>query len=135
MDLLPTIAAITGAALPAWPIDGKNILPLLEGAPGVASPTDAFYYYDGTFLEAVRVGRWKLHIPHGYRATVQPGMDGAVGVEQWTDLPLSLFDLDADPGETTNVADQNPDVVSRLMSDLTAFDADMKMNLRPAGQL
>ena len=32
MDLLPTIAAITGAALPKWPIDGRSILPILEGS-------------------------------------------------------------------------------------------------------
>ena len=50
------------------------------------------------------------------------------------DLALSLFDLDADPGETTNLAEQYPDVVSQLTEAATAFDADLKRNARPVGQ-
>lgn len=134
MDLLPTIAAITGSALPDAPIDGKSILPILEGS---ASPSDAgyFYFYFGVDLQAVRSGRWKLHLPHTYETVVQPGLDGNPGDIAWPDLSLSLFDLEADPGETTNLAAQYPAVVSQLMNAATAFDADLKMNLRPPGQL
>ena len=32
------------------------------------------------------------------------------------DIELSLFDLDTDPGETTNVAGRHPDVVKRLLA-------------------
>jgi arylsulfatase len=136
MDLLPTLAAITGAALPPWTIDGRNILPILDGLPATAGTSDAayFYFYLGAELQAVRGGRWKLHLPHGYQTIVQPGVDGNAGQSEARDIPLSLFDLDADPGETTNLAAQYPDVVSRLMAAATAFDADVKMNQRPAGQ-
>jgi len=135
LDLFPTLAAITGALLPEWPIDGKNILPILDGSPGAASPTDALYFYDESQLEAVRSEHWKLHLPHDYETVVQPGVDGHAGQIAWADLPLSLFDLDADPGETTNLADEYPDVVTRLTAAATAFDADIKQNQRPVGAL
>ena len=135
MDLLPTLAAITGAALPGWTIDGRNILPILEGSPGPASPSDALYYYAGVELQAVRMGRWKLHLPHSYVTVVVPGVDGSAGQEETRDLPLSLFDLDVDPGETTNLVEQYPEVVSQLMSAATTFDGDIKLNERPPGQL
>jgi hypothetical protein len=50
-------------------------------------------------------------------------------------LPLSLFDLDADQGETTNLAPQFPDVVNQLSAAATTFDADVKANQRPPGRL
>ncbi len=44
VDVLPTLAAITGAALPPQPIDGVNILALLEGRPD-ANPRNVFWFY------------------------------------------------------------------------------------------
>ena len=134
MDLFPTIAEITGAALPQWTIDGRSILPVLEGRPAAASPRDALYFYDGTELQAARSGPWKLHLPHTYLTITQPGMDGNPGQEETRDLGLSLFKLDDDPGETVNLAAQYPDVVSRLTEAATAFDADVKKHQRPMGQ-
>ena len=77
IDLLPTIAAITGMPLPQKPIDGLNILPLLEGEEGVG-PRDHYFYYYVEELRAVRMGKWKLHFPHthiSYKG-VEPGNDG-----------------------------------------------------------
>jgi len=135
MDLFPTLAAITGAALPPQPIDGKNVLPLLEGAAGAVSPTELLYFYLYDELQAVRRGPWKLHLPHSYETVVMPGSDGARGEDEQRDIPLSLFDLDADPGETTDLSAEHADVVSELTSAASAFDADLKANARPAGQL
>jgi arylsulfatase A len=135
MDLFPTLAAITGATLPLPAIDGKNVLPLLEGAPGASSPTQTLYFYLYDELQAVRRGRWKLHLPHAYETVVVPGADGARGEDEQRDLPLSLFDLDADPGETTDLSPANADVVSELISAASAFDAELKANARPAGHL
>jgi len=135
MDLLPTIAAITSAELPRRTIDGKSILPIIEGRPGAASPHEAIFFYDGVELQAVRSGRWKLHLPHRYRRVVRAGMDGARGEEVQQDLALALFDLEADPGETTNLASQHPEVVKQLTATAATFDTEIKKNRRPVGHL
>jgi arylsulfatase len=115
MDVLPTLAAITGAALPEHKIDGVNILPLLEGNPN-ANPRDHLYYYYGKQLQAVRQGKWKLHFPHGYRSYegVEPGKNGLPGPYAHGETGLELYDLEKDIGERHNVAGENPDVMERL---------------------
>jgi hypothetical protein len=50
-------------------------------------------------------------------------------------LGLSLFNLDDDPGETMNLVEQYPDVVSRLLNAAAAFDREMQKSQRPIGQL
>lgn len=63
MDILPTIAAITGGQLPEDRIiDGHNIWPILSGDSEALSPYEAFYYYRYDRLQAVRSGKWKLHV-------------------------------------------------------------------------
>ncbi|MCP4817473.1 MAG: sulfatase-like hydrolase/transferase, partial [Planctomycetaceae bacterium] len=62
MDMLPTFAVLAGSQkVPRFPIDGKNIWPLMEGKSGVASPHEAFYYYRVNQLQAVRSGALKLY--------------------------------------------------------------------------
>jgi arylsulfatase A len=102
MDLFPTIAAWCGAELPAdRVIDGQDLRDVLEGRTS-DSPHDAFYYYMGSNLEAVRSGDWKLHV---YKTPNRRNGEGPI--EQ-------LYDLAADPGEATNVAGAHADVVARL---------------------
>ncbi len=115
IDVLPTIAAITGAALPELPIDGVSILPVLEGEPD-ASPRNVFLYYYGGELRGVREGRWKRVYEHRTRSYVgvEPGTDGLPGPYASETVPPALYDLDSDPAETTDVADDYPDVVTRL---------------------
>lgn len=119
IDILPTVAKIVGAELPKLPIDGKDIGPLLRGEPGARCPHEAyFHYYAQNELQAVRSGKWKLMLPHTYR-TMQgqaPGKDGTPG--QYRQVKIAepeLYDLDADVGETRNVAAENPEVVKRLL--------------------
>ncbi|OGJ85933.1 MAG: arylsulfatase [Candidatus Raymondbacteria bacterium RifOxyC12_full_50_8] len=115
IDLLPTIAAIVNTSLPEKPIDGVNMLPLMEGKKN-AHPRDSFYfYYDGE-LHAVRQGAWKLHVPHSYRSYrgVEPGKDGYPGSYATGTTGLALYDLEKDIGETTNIAAEHPGVVERL---------------------
>ena len=115
IDLLPTIAKITGSTLPKNPIDGLDISAMFKD-PNATSPHDAvgFYYYKNSRIEAVRQGKWKLRIP-GER---QSGN-------------YELYDLRADIGESKNVAKDHADVVA-AMADLAAkYDADLKANSRP----
>jgi arylsulfatase A len=106
MDLLPTIAHLAGAPLPAEEkLDGRDIWPLMSGESGAKSPHEAFFYYNDKRLEAVRSGRWKL-------VFVAP--PAAAEGEALKDRPPELYDLQADIGEKTNVAADHPDVVARL---------------------
>jgi arylsulfatase A len=116
IDLLPTIAGLAGAKLPDHAIDGKDGWPLFEGKPGARSPQEAYFFWWGRHLQAVRSGKWKLHFPHAYPTLAgQPGGKGGQrGQMKQAETPLALFDLDAGPGETADVAEKHPEVVARL---------------------
>ena len=118
IDLLPTIAGLAGAELPKDRIiDGKNIWPLMSGRSGAKSPHEAYYFYWNRELQAVRSGQWKLHFPHEYRTLDgPPGSGGRPGTYKQVKIDLSLFDLNSDISETTNVADKHPEVVKRLQA-------------------
>ncbi|MFC2085816.1 sulfatase [Bacteroidota bacterium] len=116
MDLLPTVAGLIGASVPTdRVIDGKDLRPILDGRPEEADPYEAFFYYRGGRLEAVRSGKWKLHVPHWYVTPTRIGDDGDAGEYERVDMPLALFDLEVDPGETTDVQVDNQEVVERLL--------------------
>jgi len=131
LDLLPTLAKLAGTKAPDDRIiDGRDIWPLMAGKKGAKSPHEAFYYYRMDQLQAVRSGRWKLHLPYKPKRRNQP--------KDTTNAPLKLYDLEADIGETNNIAADHPDVVRRLLGlaeqarqDLG--DVDRKGNQRPAG--
>jgi arylsulfatase len=122
IDLLPTIARLVGAELPAHKIDGLDVWPLISGQPGATNPHEAYlYYYDVNELQAVASGdgRWKFQLPHTYRTLAgRPGGRGGTPAkyEQVKVTKPELYDLAADIGETTDVAPEHPDVVARLQS-------------------
>ncbi len=115
IDLLPTIASLTGAALPEKTIDGVDVTALLEGREGVAPRRNFFYYY-GARLVAVRRDAWKLVFPHEYRSYegVEPGRNGHPGPYARGKSGLELYDLAADLGETTDVSARHPELVREL---------------------
>jgi arylsulfatase A-like enzyme len=114
IDLLPTFARLAGAPLPPETIDGKDISPLMFDEPEAVSPHEFFYHYDGRHrLVALRSGKWKLMFPQTYQSPIG-GTGGKPGKARRQQLELSLFDLQRDIGETTNVAEQHPEVVRRL---------------------
>ena len=116
IDLLPTLAERVGAPLPRdRQIDGRDMWAVLSDARQAQAPHDAMYFYWGTELHAVRSGRWKLHLRHPYQSLEQAGNDGAPGKYTTKQIELSLFDLETDPGETTNVADRHADILEHLM--------------------
>ncbi|MCZ2148631.1 MAG: sulfatase-like hydrolase/transferase, partial [Bryobacterales bacterium] len=51
VDLLPTIAHITGAKLPSNPIDGRNVWDLITGAPGALNPHEYYPFSTGNNFE------------------------------------------------------------------------------------
>jgi arylsulfatase A-like enzyme len=123
LDLLPTIAKLAGTGAPTDRIiDGHDISPLLHGKAGATSPTEAFYYYAHTRLEAVRAGRWKLHLPRP--EDERWSVFGAPAETAALAEPL-LFDLETDIGERNNVASKNPQVVARLLAFAEEARADI----------
>lgn len=132
MDILPTFAALAGVDPPRDRIiDGKNIVPLLERPETEPTPYEVFYYYFMGQLQAVRAGKWKLHLPlprkrHGWHLPPY-------------DEKGRLVDLEADPGESINLFDNYPEIVARLTKraedarrDIGDEDHDGQ-NQRPAG--
>ncbi|NNJ24107.1 sulfatase family protein [Alienimonas chondri] len=115
MDLLPTFASLAGAELPDVTLDGKDASAFLLGKTN-ESPRDEYLYYSGCLLTGVRSGRWKLVLPR----EANPSGLGWWGRMIEAVPETQLFDLDADPGETTNVAGAHPQVVARLMDRIEA---------------
>jgi arylsulfatase A len=145
IDLLPTFARLAGAELPAGrPVDGRDIGPLLTARPGARSPHEALYFYWGRDLQAVRSGRWKMHLPHKYRSLEgKPGSGGMPGPYVDREIGPALFDLEADRGETTDVSAKHPDVVLKLSRLVEQARDDLGdaatgrtgKNVRPPGKL
>jgi arylsulfatase A-like enzyme len=103
-DLLPTFAALAGAALPTdRTFDGHDLTPVLRGKG--ASPRQTYFYYRGSLLQAVRSGPYKVHYftrPDGHDMAPQP-ID-----------PPWLYNLDHDPAEQFDLAARSPEVVAEL---------------------
>ena len=99
-------------------IDGEDITHLFHGDFAKANQDKAFFYYLRVHLQAVRQGPWKLHLPRDkepigaapFSRNNHIAAADRVGFEK----PF-LVDLTKDIGETTDVADQHPAVVERLL--------------------
>jgi arylsulfatase A-like enzyme len=113
IDLLPTVARLTGAPLPNHPIDGRDIWPLLAHERGARSQ-EAYFIYWGQELQAVRSGPWKLHFAHAWVRPDPPGGRGEPGRYANLKMEPALFNLAHDPREIRDVAARHPDVVAHL---------------------
>ena len=127
MDLLPTLAAISGGRLPAGTvIDGSSALELWRQPVTAPSPTEAFGYFFLSELRAVRWEQWKWHVPE----TRERGMGRERGPR-----PGELYDLSQDIGETRNVAADHPKVAERLAALARVIEADVNASMRPAPEV
>ena len=136
VDILPTLAAITGTELPNHAIDGVNLLPLLEDD-SAKPPRDSYIYYYGRELIAFRQGPWKLFFPHTcsqYNEGTPPGADGKPARAVQKKFGSMLFNLETDIGERSDALESHPDIVTRLTALAQAYDAELKANSRPAGK-
>ncbi|MEM9646026.1 MAG: sulfatase [Planctomycetota bacterium] len=119
LDILPTFASLAGAKVPTdRVIDGDDITHLFHGDFKASDPDKAFFYYLRMHLQAVRQGKWKLHLPRDAEplgaAPFSRNTHIAPADRVGFDSPF-LVDLVNDIGETTNVASDNPEVVGRLL--------------------
>jgi arylsulfatase A len=136
IDILPTIAAQIGAKLPGQKIDGLNVWPLIAGESGAKNPHEGYAtYYANNELQSVTDGRWKLVFPHTYRTMGEtPKATGGVPAKyrQEKVTQPQLFDLDVDPGEKSDVAAGNSEVLSRLSKFADGIRTDLGDSLTQA---
>ncbi|MCI0357300.1 MAG: sulfatase-like hydrolase/transferase [Planctomycetaceae bacterium] len=103
IDLAATaLAAARIEPAAEWKLDGVSLLPLLEGKASRLDREALFWRFGPQF--AVRQGHWKL---------VKPSL---------ADEPM-LFDLAADPGESKNLATEQPERVKSLTNLWQAWNA------------
>ena len=125
LDIYPTVLAATGAVAPKQiaPLDGISLLPIFDRQTEARAKAIPF---------ATRTGHavlldwpYKLHTnPSGGR-----GKKGAVGGEV---APMMLFDVSKDAKETTNLAAQQPERVTKMTAELTAWKASVEKSLTGA---
>ncbi len=116
IDLWPTLAALAGVSLTEKSTDGKNLWTLMRGDEGADNPHDHYFISINWGLEAVMTpdGKWKLHLPHGYRDVVRPGHDGERGETKTSRIEESLFNLIDDPLEQNNLIEDHPEIAKQL---------------------
>lgn len=105
MDLPATIMTLAGSPLTGADTDGVDLVPYLTSTLNGPPHQDLFWKYQKH--GAVRDGRYKL--------IFNDTGDNAAGAR--------LFDLTVDPGETTNLAKDNRDVVAAMLDKYRAWDA------------
>jgi arylsulfatase A-like enzyme len=121
-DLIATVADITGYSLNGREgEDSFSFLPVLTGEVSQLSRTPIVLHSgNGTF--AIRQNNWKMVFSNG-----SGGREVPVGNP--FEEPYSLFDLEFDPSETTNVIDEYPDVAKSLTDELNAIRRNRNSNL------
>ena len=121
----PNLDKMAGGKLPKRRIDGKDIWTLMCGCSTATSPHEAIFFYNVWGLEAVRSGKWKLHVPHEYRYPAEIGMDGSRGYYTFKKIDTSLFNLSKDIGERYDVSKNHPEVVNRLLKLIKEMREDL----------
>ena len=117
IDWLPTISDFTGSSLPETKIDGASLVPLLTGITTKSSHENFFFYYRTNELHAIRHKNWKLYVPHTYRS-----LNGRVGTNDGFPIPYeintienpALFNLETDPREEMDIANENHEIVKKI---------------------
>ena len=119
IDLLPTIAAITGKALPKGrKIDGVDVTGLWKGTAAVSPRSEFLHYTSRGDLEGIRSEKWKLLIKKPRRnPNNRPPQ-------------VFLFDLSKDLGEQNNLAEAKPAIVKDLRARMEMLDAEITKNAR-----
>jgi arylsulfatase A len=115
MDLFPTVAKLCGAALPKKPLDGIDIWPMLTGETA-AIERPPLLYFDNWDLQCARWMHWKLHIARHNTAAYTPAPPG--GRHSYILARPELYNLAVDPDESYDTAEEHPDIVTRLRSQI-----------------
>jgi arylsulfatase len=101
IDIFPTLAELAGAENPAGQVEGRSLLPLLRN-PAAEWPDRYLFTHVGRWPTAANPDDFKLK-------------NFSIRSQQFRFVNNEfLFDMQADPGQQTNVIDQHPDVVLKM---------------------
>jgi arylsulfatase A-like enzyme len=110
-DIPVTLARLAGATMPTDRIiDGKDIGDLILAKADAKSPHEAFFYYSGNRLNAVRSGEWKLKL----QTTLQEETEYGKYEHPQSPIPPKLYNLTTDLGEQKSVLPDHPNITRRL---------------------
>ena len=150
-DVLPTLAALSRAGLPQGrPLDGVDLSAVFTGTEAQVVRTEPvfFYRYFHDPVCALRDGKWILLgyeeiIPYrdNYDIRELANLKPAEGEPRWANWGFQpghmnyinqqkvkqyeLYDLEADPGQTTDLADEHPEAVNRMKARMQALQQEM----------
>jgi len=122
LDILPTIFAIAGVELPEdRTFDGRDIRSILmpEKYPYQTEDFIFFYNYTDNMPSAIRKNAWKLHVRIGSQTKNNYGFVAS------RETPL-LFQVEEDLGERIDVAIEQAELTSELLSDLEKFESQLE---------
>jgi arylsulfatase A len=111
LDIFPTVTRLCGAALPAKPLDGIDIWPLLTGQKA-SIDREVLLYFDGWDLQCARWMNWKLHVARHNTAAYTPAPPE--GRLNYSLARPELYNLASDADESYDVAPQNPQIVAEV---------------------
>ncbi len=145
MDWYPTLATFAGVRVPEdRVIDGRDLSPSLKGESRVVPPPGLKKSINADVPLRRRwdpPGEWAPLINrYEYsEAFFYHGSQGALAAVRWRNWKLylnpslQLYDLAADPGETTLV--RNGEIQRKLRGMAILFQEEMKLDARPAGEV
>lgn len=107
-DLMPTLLDAAGVAYDADALYGRSIQPLLSGAATETRGADESFGFEVSGNAALYRGNWKL-----VRTALPRG-----------DFTWRLFDLSVDPGETTDLSADNPELFAEMRAEYEAYAAE-----------
>ena len=123
-DVMATCAAVVGADLPQQAAeDSYNILPILLGEAPDGPVRQHTLHQTITLALAIRRGPWKYldHKGSGGNNYRRGALTRYALPDTAPDAPGQLYNLEKDPGETTNLYHKRPDVVKELKAKLEEF--------------
>jgi arylsulfatase A len=126
IDLFPTLLDLCGVKAPPVPrVDGITLRPLLEKADSSTWPARTLFTHNpinetNKFPGAVRTQRFRL-----VREIKGPAGGSKAKANDASATPWQLYDMESDPGETKDIAADQPDIVQKLSAEYDAWFADI----------
>ena len=130
LDITPTLVNLTQSQMPRMnKFDGQDAWGILTGEETGHRP---FYFVYNGVVEALRDGKWKCVVPHSYRIVKTPGKDGLPGeqIAKGGNIGLALFDMEADPKESNDMAAQHPEIAEQMYARIKEFQKEIDEEMK-----